>query len=173
MEKGAIEKGIEQLVKVEQSTDLSLERIKEQYFDIDTNSPNIPVIVPTKAQSKCMMRCKGKKLVEEGVSSAKVTKKWALAEGNEITKMLQWIRMGTKERQWVEQVGLGGLFIIHYIVPWTDLLREFLHTWEYIEDGQIQAIVCGKKITINQVLFAQQFGVWDEGMVDAANALVT
>jgi hypothetical protein len=75
VEKGAIEKGIEQLVKVEQSTDLSLERIKEQYFDIDTNSPNIPVIVPTKAQSKCMMRCKGKKLVEEGVSSAKVTKK--------------------------------------------------------------------------------------------------
>jgi hypothetical protein len=87
--------------------------------------------------------------------------------------MLQWIRMGTKERQWVEQAGLGGLFVIHYIFPWTDLLREFLHTWEYIEDGQIQAIICGKKITINQVLFAQQFGVWDEGMVDAANALVT
>jgi hypothetical protein len=48
------------------------------------------------------MRCKGKKSVEEGVSPAKVIQKRALAEGNEITKMLQWIRMGAKERQLVE-----------------------------------------------------------------------
>jgi hypothetical protein len=32
------------------------------------------------------------------------------------------------------------------------LLREFLHTWESTEDGRIQAIVCGKKITIKHVL---------------------
>ncbi len=57
MEKGAVGKRIEQLVKVEQPTNLSLEPIEEQYFDINTNSPNIPVAVPTKAQSKCVMRC--------------------------------------------------------------------------------------------------------------------
>ncbi len=61
MEKGAIEKGIEQLNEVEQSTDLSLELVKKQYFDIDTISPNVYVVVPTKAQFKCMMRCKGGK----------------------------------------------------------------------------------------------------------------
>ncbi len=119
------------------------------------------------------MRCKGKEPVEEGVSLAKVTKKRALVEGNEITKMLQWIRMGAKEWQWVERAGLGGLFVVHYIVPWTHLLREFLHTWDYTKDGRIQAIVCGKKITINHVLFAQQFGVWTKGMIDATNTLVT
>jgi len=73
--KEAIEKGTKQLVEVEQSTDLSLEPIEEQYFDIDTNSPNIPIVVPTKAQSKCMMRCKGKEPIEEGVSLAKVIQK--------------------------------------------------------------------------------------------------
>jgi len=81
VEKGAIEKGIEQLVEVEQLTDLSLEPIEEQYFDIDTNSPNILVVVPTKAQSKCMMRCKGKEPVEEGVSPAKVTQNEHLLKG--------------------------------------------------------------------------------------------
>ncbi len=81
MEKGAIEKGIEQLVEVEQSTNLSLEWIEEQYFDIDTNSPNIPIIVPTKAQSKCMMRCKGKKLVEEGVHLPRLLKNKHLLKG--------------------------------------------------------------------------------------------
>jgi len=75
VKKGAIEKGTKQLVEVEESTDLSLEPIEEQYFDIDTNSPDIPVVVPTKAQFKCMMRCKGKKLVEKGVSLTKVTQK--------------------------------------------------------------------------------------------------
>jgi len=73
--KGAIEKGTKQLLEVEHSTDLSLKPIEEQYFDIDTNSPDIPVVVPTKAQFKCMMRCKGKEPVEEGVSLAKVTQK--------------------------------------------------------------------------------------------------
>lgn len=73
VEKGAIEKGIEQLTEVEQSTDLSSKPIKEQYFDIDTNSPDISIVVPTKAQSKCMMRCKGKEPIEKGVSPAKVT----------------------------------------------------------------------------------------------------
>ncbi len=60
VEKGAIEKGIEQLIEVEQSTDFSFEPVKEQYFDIDTSSPNIFVVVLIKAQSKCMMKCKGK-----------------------------------------------------------------------------------------------------------------
>ncbi len=66
MEKGAIEKGIEQLNEVEQLTDLSLELVKKQYFDIDTSSPNVSIVVPTKAQSKCMMRCKGTKIDRRG-----------------------------------------------------------------------------------------------------------
>jgi hypothetical protein len=33
-------------------------------------------------------------------------------------------------------------------------------------------VVCGEKITIDQALIIQQFGVSDEGMVDATNALV-
>ncbi len=31
--------------------------------------------------------------------------------------MLQWIQMGAKKRQWVEQVDLGGLFVVRWIVP--------------------------------------------------------
>jgi hypothetical protein len=51
-------------------------------------------------------------------------------------------------------------------------LEIFLHTWESIEDGDIKAIVCGEKITIDQTLFAQQFGINEEGVVNAVNALV-
>jgi hypothetical protein len=45
--------------------------------------------------------------------------------------------MGSQEQQWVERVGLGGLFVVHLTVPKLDLLEEFLHTWESIKDGQI------------------------------------
>ncbi len=41
-----------------------------------------------------------------------------------------------------------------------------------MEDGQIQANFCGEKITIDQALIAQQFGVSVKGTVDATNALV-
>ncbi len=39
---------------------------------MEPNSPNIPIVIPTKAQSKFMMRRKGKEQVEEGSSFAKV-----------------------------------------------------------------------------------------------------
>jgi hypothetical protein len=51
-------------------------------------------------------------------------------------------------------------------------LEEFLHTRKSIEDGHIRTIVCGEKITIDQVLIAQQFCINVEGLVDATNALV-
>jgi hypothetical protein len=51
-------------------------------------------------------------------------------------------------------------------------LEEFLHTWESTEDGRIQVVVCGEKITTNQTLIVQQFGVSVEGVVDVANVLV-
>jgi hypothetical protein len=46
-----------------------------------------------------MMRRQGKEHVEEGNSFAKVTWKQALVKTKEIQKMLQWIWMGSKERQ--------------------------------------------------------------------------
>jgi len=49
MEKGAIEKGIKQPIEVEQPTYFSSKPIKKQYFDIDISSPNVPIVVPTKA----------------------------------------------------------------------------------------------------------------------------
>ncbi len=67
---------------------------------------------------------------------------------------------------------MGGLFAIHWIVPQTYMLEEFLHICESIKDGCIRAVVCGEKITINQTLIVQQFGVSFEGVVDVANALV-
>ncbi len=47
-----------------------------------------------------------------------------------------------------------------------------MHTWESKKDGQIQTIVYGEKITIDQVLIAHKFRVNVEGTVDATNALV-
>jgi hypothetical protein len=41
-----------------------------------------------------------------------------------------------------------------------------------MEDGHIQAIICGEKITIDQALIAQQCGVSVKGTIDATNALV-
>ncbi len=52
------------------------------------------------------------------------------------------------------------------------MLEKFLHTWESIEDGHIRVVVCGEKITIDQTLIVQQFGISDEWVVNATNALV-
>jgi hypothetical protein len=52
------------------------------------------------------------------------------------------------------------------------MLEEFLHTWESTKDGCIRTFVYGEKITIDQTLIVQQFGVSFEGVVDAAHALV-
>jgi hypothetical protein len=51
-------------------------------------------------------------------------------------------------------------------------LEEFLHTWESIEDGYIHVVICGEKITTNQTLIVQQFGVSVQGAIDAAKTLV-
>jgi hypothetical protein len=51
-------------------------------------------------------------------------------------------------------------------------VKEFLHTWESIEDGWIRAIVCGDKITIDRTLIVKQFGINAKGAMDATNALV-
>ncbi len=58
------------------------------------------------------------------------------------------------------------------LVPQRDMLEEFLHTQEFIEDGRIKAIICDEKITIDQTLITQQLGVSVEGVVDVMNALV-
>jgi hypothetical protein len=52
------------------------------------------------------------------------------------------------------------------------MLEEFLHTWESTKDGCIRAFVYGEKITIDQTLIVQQFGVSFEGVVDSTHALV-
>jgi hypothetical protein len=71
------------------------------------------IVVHTKAQLKFMMKGKGKEHVEEGNSLAKVIRKRAPTKTKENQKMLQWIQMGSKDRQWVNQANLGGLFAIH------------------------------------------------------------
>jgi len=91
VEKKAAKKGTKQHVEVEQLINFSSKLVKEQYFDIDISSFDVPIVVPTTARSKCMMRCKHKELVEEGLSFAKVTWKQAFAKRKEITKVLQWI----------------------------------------------------------------------------------
>jgi hypothetical protein len=52
------------------------------------------------------------------------------------------------------------------------MLEKSLHTWESIEDGQIWAVVCGEKITIDQAIIVKQFGINVEGAVNVANTLV-
>jgi len=39
------------------------------------------------------------------------------------------------------------------------------------KDGHIKKVICGEKITIDQALIVQQFGISVEGTVDATNAL--
>jgi hypothetical protein len=62
--------------------------------------------------------------------------------------------------------------LVHWTIPQLDLLEEFLQTWESTKVGCIRVVVCGEKITINQMLIAQQFGISVEGMIDATNVLV-
>jgi hypothetical protein len=42
---------------------------------MEVGSADIPIIIPTKSQSRYMMRCKGKEHVEEGSSPTKITQK--------------------------------------------------------------------------------------------------
>jgi hypothetical protein len=81
-----------------------------------------------------MMMCKGKEVMEEIHSLAKVSHKQTLVERKEIQKMLKWIHMGSKEQEWAKRASLGGLFTIHWTIPWGDLLEEFLRTWESINN---------------------------------------
>ncbi len=47
-----------------------------------------------------------------------------------------------------------------------------MHTYESKEDGYTRIVVCGEKITINQMLIVQQIGINVKGVVDVVNALV-
>jgi ABC-type arginine/histidine transport system permease subunit len=67
---------------------------------------------------------------------------------------------------------LTMLFVVHSIIPQAYMLKEFLHIWESIEDGWVRVIICGEKITVDQALITQQFGVSVEGAIDVANTLV-
>jgi hypothetical protein len=61
-----------QLVEVEQPIDFSSKLVQGGFFEVESNSFNIPISVPTKAWSKCMMRCNWKEMMEGGLPS-KVT----------------------------------------------------------------------------------------------------
>ncbi len=47
-----------------------------------------------------------------------------------------------------------------------------MHTQKSTEDGHIATVIYGEKITIDQALITQQFGVSVERVVDATNTLV-
>jgi hypothetical protein len=66
-----------------------LASIERRLFDMELNFHDIPIVVPTKAGSKFMMRSKGKEHVEEGNSPAIMTWKEAPTETKEIQKILQ------------------------------------------------------------------------------------
>jgi hypothetical protein len=55
-----VEAKAEQLVEVEQPTDFLAKPIEGGFFDVEPDSLDILVVVPTKAWSKCMMKRKGK-----------------------------------------------------------------------------------------------------------------
>jgi hypothetical protein len=42
------------------------------------------------------------------------------------------------------------------------MLKDFLKTWEELEDGRIQGQVCGQEILIDQVLIHEQLGISKE-----------
>ncbi len=50
------------------------------------------------------------------------------------------------------------------------MLRDFLQTWEAMEDGRILGRVCGQEVIIDQVSIHKQLGISKEGVVDVANA---
>ncbi len=62
MERRAIEEEeeVEQPIEIKQLTDFSLVLVEGGFFDVEVDSFNIPIDVPTKARSKYMMRHKGK-----------------------------------------------------------------------------------------------------------------
>ncbi len=97
VEKRVAKVEVDQPIEIEQSTSFSSKLVQEGFFEVQLDSPNIHVVIPTKAWFKCMMRRKGKEMMEEGGSPAKVTQKQALVKGKEIQKMLQLIWMGSKE----------------------------------------------------------------------------
>jgi hypothetical protein len=61
-----------QHVEVEQSIDFSSKPIQGRFFEVESNSLDIPIVVPTKTWFKCMMRHNGKEMIEGGLPS-KVT----------------------------------------------------------------------------------------------------
>jgi hypothetical protein len=75
---------VEQPIEVEQSRDFSSKSIEGRFFDMEPDSIDIPIAIPTKAQSKCTMKCKGKEHVEEGNSLTKIIWKQTLVEAKEI-----------------------------------------------------------------------------------------
>ncbi len=75
--------------------------------------------------------------------------------------------MGSNDWEWAKHVYLS-LFVVIGLYHGETCWKKF-----YIpKNGWIQALVCGEKITINQKLIAQQFGVNVKGTIDASNALV-
>ncbi len=103
-----------------------MELVQVGLFEVFKLDPSIiHVTIFTKAHFECMMRCKGKEVMEENNFLAKVCWKQAPVKGKEIQKMLQWFQMGLKEHEWPIRASLGGLFIVHWTIPWGDLLEEF------------------------------------------------
>jgi hypothetical protein len=73
VEKKVAKMEVDQLVEVEQLIEFSSKLVQEGFFEVQLDSPNIHVVIPTKMWFKCMMKCKGKETMEEGGSLAKVT----------------------------------------------------------------------------------------------------
>ncbi len=74
MEIKIVEQEVFQLVVFEQSINFSSKLVQKGFFEVfEHDQPIIHVDVPTKAHSECMMRCKGKKVMKESGSLAKVT----------------------------------------------------------------------------------------------------
>jgi hypothetical protein len=67
----------------------------------------------------------------------------------ESQKMLQWMKMDSK---WARQANLESMFNLKWTMPRKNMLKDFLWTWEPIEDGRIQRKVHGQKILIDQIL---------------------
>ncbi len=78
------EKQAKRLVEIEQLIEFSSKLVEGGFFDRKVGSLDIPIIVPTKSRSKCMMRCKGKEHVEEGSSPTKITQKLTFVKVKEI-----------------------------------------------------------------------------------------
>ncbi len=81
-EKGWVEKKatkkeeqVQRPIEIEQCVKYSLGPVEGGFLDIKVGYHDVPVVVPTKSQSKYMMKHKGKEQVEEGSSPIKVTHK--------------------------------------------------------------------------------------------------